>query len=264
MPAAIGVECFPRFLVYRRSYRLQRHPCGMPADVGWRWIGRAVASRLLMRIGGGTVLWVPPATTSGHSAMNVRGWCSQCRLQMRGVLRGTAFDLPPPHLLAVMGLDVKESTRDASNVSALPPPCNSQVWKFCKIFCWRVLHPPSRKLTSSDDKTAAAVGGGVGTAAGVGLAAGVGFAPAAAPVDVSFIRPGRLRLMRWAAAAAAAGYGGRNRADTPPEWLRQGQEGRCYGTKHEREQTGPPPAIHTPRVRFIYIAPKNIRGIFGC
>ena len=119
-------------------------------------------------------------------------------------------------------------------------------------------------MASSDDNTAAVVGGADGMAAGVGLAAGVGFAPAAAPVDVSFIRPGRLRLMRCATAAAAAGYGGRNRADTPPEWLRQGQGGRCYGTKHEREQTGPPPAIHTPRVRFIYIAPKNIRGIFGC
>ena len=107
MPAAIGFECFPRILEYRRSYWLLRHPRGMPANVGWRWIGRAVASRLLMRIGGGVLLSTPPATTSGHSAMNVRGWCSQCCLQMRGVLRGTACGLPPPHLLAVMGLDVK-------------------------------------------------------------------------------------------------------------------------------------------------------------
>ena len=66
MPVAFGLECFPRFLVYRRSYRLLRHPCGMTADVGWRWIGRAFASRLLMRVGGGTVLWVPPAATAAR------------------------------------------------------------------------------------------------------------------------------------------------------------------------------------------------------
>ncbi len=62
-----------RFLGYRRSYWLLRHSCGVPANVGWRWIGRVVAFRLLMRGGGGTVLWVPPAATSGHSAVNVRG-----------------------------------------------------------------------------------------------------------------------------------------------------------------------------------------------
>ena len=134
MPAAIGLECFPRFLVYRRSYRLQRHPCGMPADVGWRWIGRAVASRLLMRIGGGTVLWVPPATTSGHSAMNVRGWCSQCRLQMRGVLRGTAFDLPPPHLLAVMGRDVKEPRGAQPLYRHFRPPSTVKNGNFANFF----------------------------------------------------------------------------------------------------------------------------------
>jgi hypothetical protein len=217
-----------------------------------------------MRVGGGVLLSTPPAATSGHSAMNVRGWCSQRCSQMRGVPRRTACGLPPPQLLAIMGRDVKESTGDATTVSALPPPCNSQVWKFCKIFSCRILHPPRRILASSDDKTAAVVGAGVGTAAGVGLAAGVGFALAGAFADVSFIRPGRLRLMRCATATATAGQGGRNRADTPPEWLRQGRQGRCYGTKHEQEQAGTRPAIHTPGGISYYIAPKNIRGIFGC
>ena len=51
---------------------------------------------------------------------------------------------------------------------------------FCeRFFCWRVLHPPRRILAYSDDRGAAAVGAGVGTAAGAGLAVGVGFAPVA-------------------------------------------------------------------------------------
>jgi hypothetical protein len=62
-----------RFLGYRRSYWLLRHSCEVPANVGWRWIGRAVASRLLMRVGGGVLLSTPPATTSGHPALDVRG-----------------------------------------------------------------------------------------------------------------------------------------------------------------------------------------------
>ena len=74
------------------------------------------------------------------------------------------------------GLRCQRTPRGASTLSTLPPPVNSQYREFCKYFLWRVLHPPSRILESSDDKTAAAVGAGVGTAAGVGLAAGVGFA----------------------------------------------------------------------------------------
>jgi len=50
MPAAFGLECFPRILGYRHSYRLQRHPCGMPADVGWRWIGRAFGPAAPLRL----------------------------------------------------------------------------------------------------------------------------------------------------------------------------------------------------------------------
>jgi len=139
---------------------------------------------------------------------------------MRGVLRGTAFDLPPPHLLAVMGLDVNEPQGARAMYRHIRPPSTVKYGNFAKYFPWRILHPPGRILESSDDRGAAAVGVGVGTAAGVGLAAGVGFAPVAALADVSFIRPGRLRLMRCAAAAVTAGQGGRNRADTPPEWLR--------------------------------------------
>ena len=103
MPAASGLECCPRFLDYRRSYRLLRHLCGVPADVGWRWIGRAVASRLTC------ACWRWHHAT-GAARCDFRPSCNGCPgvwsqrcLQMRGVLLRTAFGLPPPHLLAVMG-----------------------------------------------------------------------------------------------------------------------------------------------------------------
>ncbi len=50
MPAAFGLECFPRILGYRRSYWLLRHPRGMPANVGWRWIGRAFEPAAPLRL----------------------------------------------------------------------------------------------------------------------------------------------------------------------------------------------------------------------
>ena len=51
---------------------------------------------------------LPPAATSGHPALDVRGCCSQRRVALQKVLQGTAFDLPPLQCFPVMGRDVKE------------------------------------------------------------------------------------------------------------------------------------------------------------